>query len=52
MQAPVDRHHQFVDNMLTNGKPVKFTQDGRNVIKFPRLVVMRAVASSSLSSDN
>jgi len=30
MQALVDRHRQFVDNKLTNGKPVKFTQDGRN----------------------
>jgi len=33
MQALVDRHHQFVDNTLTNGKPVKFIQDGRDVIK-------------------
>ena len=31
MQALVDRHRQFVDNTLTNGKPVKFTQDGRDV---------------------
>ena len=36
MQALVDRHRQFVDNTLTNGKPVKFTQDGRDVIKLPR----------------
>ena len=35
MQALVDRHRQFVDNMLTNGKPMKFTQDGRDVIKLP-----------------
>ena len=35
MQALVDRHRQFVDNTLTNGKPVKFTQDGRDVIKLP-----------------
>jgi len=33
MQALVDRHRQFVDNTLSNGKPVKFTQDGRGVIK-------------------
>ena len=37
MQALVDRHRQFVDNTLTNGKPVKFTQDGRDVIKLPGL---------------
>ena len=37
MQALVDRHHQFVDNTLTNGKPMKFTQDGRDVIKLPGL---------------
>ena len=24
-----------IDNTLTNGKPVKFTQDGRDVIKLP-----------------
>jgi len=28
---------QFVDNTLKNGKPVKFTQDGRDVIKLPSL---------------
>ena len=37
MQALVDRHRQFVDNTLTNGKPVKFTQYGRDVIKHPGL---------------
>ena len=37
MQALVDRHRQFVDSTLTNGKPVKFTQDGRDVIKLPGL---------------
>ena len=37
MQALVDRHRQFVDDTLTNGKPVKFTQDGRDVIKLPGL---------------
>jgi len=35
MQALVDRHRQFVDRTFTNGKPVKFTQDGRDVIKLP-----------------
>jgi len=37
MQALVDRHRQFVDNAVTNGKPVKFTKDGRAVIKLPGL---------------
>ena len=37
MQALVDRHRQFVDNTLTNGKPMKFTQDGRDVIKLAGL---------------
>ena len=37
MQTLVDRHRQFVDNTLTNGKPVKFTQDRRDVIKLPGL---------------
>ena len=27
MQALADRHRQFVDYTLTNGKSVKFTQD-------------------------
>jgi len=37
MQALVDCHRQFVDNMPTNGKPMKFMQDGRDVIKLPGL---------------
>jgi len=37
MHTFVDHHRQFVDNTLTNRKLLKFTQDGRDVIKLSGL---------------
>ena len=37
MQALVDHYRQFVDDTLTNRKPVKFMHDGRDVLKRPGL---------------
>ena len=37
MQTLVDHHRQFVDGVLTTRKPVKFTHDGRDVVKLPGL---------------
>ena len=44
MQALIDHHRQFVYNTLTNRKPVKFTQDGRDVIKLLVSVVTQVAA--------
>ena len=48
MQALVDRHRQFVDNTLTNGKPVKFTQD---TIRYNSRLVYAKIQDKKSSSS-